>query len=806
MKLKSGFTLVELIAGIAVLAIITAIITAGYSGIKNSVLDRQYLNLKIKIEDAAEKYARETSIVTVSVAKLIETGFLKPDKGFVVYNPKNNESLNCNIVEVSVKNGKYTGELSEKSISHDGNCDDYVMKINNLIIIECIGTVAEIKKCENAANKTGVWYTGAVKLSANDSIKGIANYRWTSLTGSFSNDAEVIVKTQNTLSTIYTLNVMLENDKSSTYNKLVQIDNETSKIINIDNNDNWSNKDKTIIITASDGVGSGVEKYYIGTNNTCPDNEFQTSEKKALDNGTYYVCVLDMVGNKSAPHELTVKNIDKNPPIIANIVKDPAEPAASVTISTTITDNESGIVAYAINKNDKVENVTWTNISEVKEKTISQPITASGTYYIWAKDKTGNVSNKSIEILSIMPVITNIKINPSTWTKNNVTISADIQSNGSSIQGHSINLYNCGTFTTSSATAISKAVSTNGNYSICVKDQFGNIVESKINITNIDKTAPAIANITKSTEAWVSSLTINTTITDNESKITAYAVNQTSNSASVTWTNIAETAKQNVSHTVTANGTYYIWVKDKVGNINNRSILIKNIGVLKTISFSSGDLSSHTYNKTYNTGYQIVAIKSVTSNNGYVSGVSHSGSKVYLTVSNGNYYTKNRQSTCSTAASYTSRKSTTSCNRYYCPYGGTISGTTCTGRSWKGEGYNDYECRSGGWVPVYYSQNVNCATGYTRSSTTCESPPTHYCSNNGARWRIICSAWCYWRGNYAATCQSEKTTYYCPSGYTEYGSGCYRCSTGSLSGKTCYYSCQETYYYYNYYITIEIYV
>ncbi len=399
MKSKSGFTLVELLAVIVVLGIILGIVTSGYLGIKNSVLDRQYLNLKIKIEAAAEKYAQETSIITVSVAKLIETGYLKPDKGDIIYNPKNNESLNCNIVEVSIKNGKYIGKLSEKSIAHDGECNDYVMKIDNLINIECIGTAAEIKKCEDAVNKTGVWYTGAVKLSASDSIEGIINYRWTSLTGSFSNDAEVVVEIQNTLSTIYTLNVILENDKSSTYNKLIQIDNETPKIININNNDNWSNKDKTITIKASDGVGSGIEKYYIGLNNTCPDSEFQKEEKADLNTGTYYTCVLDKVGNKSLPREIIVTNIDKNPPIIDDIVKDLVNPTVSVTISTTITDNESGVVAYAINKSEDLENITWESISEVIEKTVSQEITEDGIYYIWAKDKTGNVSNKSIEIL-----------------------------------------------------------------------------------------------------------------------------------------------------------------------------------------------------------------------------------------------------------------------------------------------------------------------------------------------------------------------------------------------------------------------
>lgn len=55
MKNKQGFTLVELLSVIVLLGIIITIGIFSVSSIRNSVLEKQYKNVKTEIELAAEK-------------------------------------------------------------------------------------------------------------------------------------------------------------------------------------------------------------------------------------------------------------------------------------------------------------------------------------------------------------------------------------------------------------------------------------------------------------------------------------------------------------------------------------------------------------------------------------------------------------------------------------------------------------------------------------------------------------------------------------------------------------------------------
>ena len=61
---------------------------------------------------------------------------------------------------------------------------------------------------------------------------------------------------------------------------------------------------KNVVIKASDGNGSGVYGYYLGTSSDCIHASYEESssnvfEKKMNTVGTYYVCVRDQAGNVS---------------------------------------------------------------------------------------------------------------------------------------------------------------------------------------------------------------------------------------------------------------------------------------------------------------------------------------------------------------------------------------------------------------------------------------------------------------------------------------------------------------------------
>lgn len=469
------------------------------------------------------------------------------------------------------------------------------------------------------------------------------------------------------------------------------------------------------------------------------------------------------------------------------------------TINLGLIEKEGYLVEnYFTNNPDKITCKTEVNTKEIGSHLVKYS-------YINQEGVTKEATRNFIVIDHVFPSVKNISYTPVVWVKDNVTITATITDNESGIAAYAINLNNCGDFTKTSENQISSVVSTNGTYSVCAKDGYGNVTEEKITITNIDKAPPIINDINKSTDEWVTSLKISTIISDNQSKITAYAVNQSSNESSVSWTNITEATTYNVSHTVTANGTYYIWAKDKVGNVSYKSIDINHIGVLKTITFSTAELSSSAYNGTYNTGSTIKAVKSVTTNNGSAELSSFSGTIISYFANNAPTSSGTGYKTCSSSASYTSANYSTWCSSYYCPSGGSLSGSTCTGSSYfGGTGTNTYTCLSDGYWKAANTKNVTCPNGYTKSYWCTETSRPVPCTP-GAPLVSTCYADCNWGGNYSASCSGYSGGYSCSTGELV-GTNCYSCSTGTLTGTTCYYSCSYSYTYYKYTITIEYYV
>ena len=243
-------------------------------------------------------------------------------------------------------------------------------------------------------------------------------------------------------------------------------------------------------------------------------------------------------------------------------------------------------------------------------------------------------------------------------------------------------------------------------------------------------------------------------------------------------------------------------IKDLVGNVTKDSILINNLGILKQSTVRTGELTSSSYNGVINAGSTVKAVISATSNTGRISSTSISGSNINYSLTGGSSYTGTDWKTCTYGASYRSATYNESCASYSCSSGGRLSGTRCTGRTYTGSGVNSYECRNESWVSTFNSNYVVCDSGYTKTHT-CGSKPTGKCTNGSTR-NVSCTGTCNWRGDYNARCTRYTGSYSCPSGYSLSGSSCYRCQSGDrLSGSTCSYSCQYSYTYYQYTITLE---
>lgn len=159
------------------------------------------------------------------------------------------------------------------------------------------------------------------------------------------------------------------------------------------------NKEKyasSIIISATvTDEDSGLASYSISK--TCKNYQNITANKIEAtidENGIWYICVKDLSGNMTK-EEVNITNIDNIAPEI-NINKFDEE---NKIIKGEITDASSGVVAYAVTKTIS-KPTSWIIIENTKKfDKLNYQITKKGTYYIWAKDASGNTSrSKAIDL------------------------------------------------------------------------------------------------------------------------------------------------------------------------------------------------------------------------------------------------------------------------------------------------------------------------------------------------------------------------------------------------------------------------
>ena len=148
---KKGFTLVELLAVIVVLAIIVAIAVPAFGKISSSIDEKQYEN-KIKlIEAAALKYSDDTNYVAFYINDLVTNGYLDSDTVVkdsngneipqILDNRDNETVMNCYPISISEDKGIKEATVDDKQAHPDGNgCDmNYLVSANQYFEIYANG-------------------------------------------------------------------------------------------------------------------------------------------------------------------------------------------------------------------------------------------------------------------------------------------------------------------------------------------------------------------------------------------------------------------------------------------------------------------------------------------------------------------------------------------------------------------------------------------------------------------------------------------------------------------------------------------
>lgn len=134
---KKGFTLVELIATIVVLALVVSISAYAITNIINSAKEKNYKLLIKNIKDASETYYQEckykysnnsgiTCNDNVTLQELVNYGYLKgngtKDNKMVIVNPKDNINIGECSIAIKYENGKLT--ITKEKKTNNGSCPE----------------------------------------------------------------------------------------------------------------------------------------------------------------------------------------------------------------------------------------------------------------------------------------------------------------------------------------------------------------------------------------------------------------------------------------------------------------------------------------------------------------------------------------------------------------------------------------------------------------------------------------------------------------------------------------------------------
>lgn len=102
--MNKGFSLVELLAAIVILALLVVISVPAYTKVFSDVKNKNYTSKIVEVEAAAMKYSstikddikNNTSCIKITVADLIKKGYLtsERDSEDVILNPMDNKPLN----------------------------------------------------------------------------------------------------------------------------------------------------------------------------------------------------------------------------------------------------------------------------------------------------------------------------------------------------------------------------------------------------------------------------------------------------------------------------------------------------------------------------------------------------------------------------------------------------------------------------------------------------------------------------------------------------------------------------------------
>ena len=419
--MRRGFTLVEILAVIALMAVLALIAVPTYITISGTMKENVY-NAKIEeIKAKSTTYAQETGKVVFSVDTLISEGRITPDNETGVYkDPRSDRKMNCDIIHISFNDNQYEVSIEESETCYSDEELNNRYGIARLKVVDDQGN--EIPSIEGTEwlGVSNVYVTYEIKEEYQDYASNIVGVEWSgeeTLSCTSENLTECKRYSVSTTSVkMLTVNFKLTIESNganiiSNYSKNVYLDIVAPEIkegsILLENEYN-TNSERRVRFELTDYNGSGVKEYALVKEKTCTGSEYEANKKNAnegvqteyLNNGTYYVCVKDKVGNKTPDSELDnnkieVSNVDSGSPSVSLSInsKDSRYHTKEVTLNINASDNEGTTnLKMCISNTGYLQDCSWESYINSKNWTLSGDYDG-GTrkVYITIQDASGNI-------------------------------------------------------------------------------------------------------------------------------------------------------------------------------------------------------------------------------------------------------------------------------------------------------------------------------------------------------------------------------------------------------------------------------
>ncbi|MBQ8189434.1 MAG: hypothetical protein IJZ44_06615 [Lachnospiraceae bacterium] len=321
----------------------------------------------------------------------------------------------------------------------------------------------------------------------------------------------------------------------------------------------WAQK-KEIVVTAKDAK-SGV-----GTVSIYQDGALKKEEKitgyfqekqvrlQVAGNGTYEAETYDNIGNASGKKTIVINGVDNEGPVIKKLSQKNTAYCTENMISVESNDSGAGLATYAYSWNGGA----WTN-----QKTLK--VTKNGTYTVVVRDALGNQSTKSIKISNIdknPPVIEKMETGNTEFCKTNTIVVSAIDKEA----GLDEFPYSWEQDVWTNEAEFS--VSTNGKYTVTVKDKLGNKTQKSIVVINIDNDAPIIEKCEECVDK-AGKVTVEVTASDGQLGV-GLADKAYSFDDGKTW-------QESPIFAVEKNGSYTVVVRDALDNRGSEVIKITRV-------------------------------------------------------------------------------------------------------------------------------------------------------------------------------------------------------------------------------------